>query len=277
MDNGTPSKDNLVKFRNGNREAIVGEAPGGEKLILEALLDKKLGIRKYRLYEELPDSSRLGEFSEEAVFEPNEIAEANYSQKIDRRIRAAVGKYSKTDVKKRIAIIEKNHSMKHEKEINAEVLSEKQIVETLIKFFKDNMDDERLLFREIHSDPIVGIVGREDKTARENFNDIMLELFRGMNPKDIKDRLRIDGYFKTDYNRDCNDCQYTLASGVRKLYNIRGDKAYAFDFGEDNKSLLKLYHQRKELEENWDEFDKQLDEIEFEIYSEEKHTKDSNR
>lgn len=229
------------QFNKDNSEVILATDNYAEmKLVLRGCKDKDEGVRKYQLLERDASGKEYGTYSDKSFFTPDEIKSC--CKRFQHRIEGFEGQYSENidDIIKIVNIIERNRLLMPHYMKNAGVQSTDEIEDNLRQFMLNNPEDERIVALKINGQIAVGVVGRGKYTSYKN----VIRLLEEIAPYN-KAKVFLDEYYNR--HRELSDTlrekQKTLGVTNREAYEIRGDKMYCFDFGEEeNKRIYEKYN-----------------------------------
>lgn len=237
-----------IKFVSSSEVHLTSSVDEVPYLTLYLKKDKKSGDRVYHLDEIIG-----------GVAQCQNSAKADFTAAVLRKQGVALedfiinrqGDYAKklNDILSVLQCIEQNRLLEvdFKRCINQEIMSVEDFMKRLKEFLMNNLLDERIAYIKGQQSDLLGVVGRGNYTAYQNFKRLVAELAPENDAKRVKDNLFAKGFFETDSNGACKDCQKTLSEEVRKNTDIRGDKMYAFKF--DSKFM-------DEFKEKYDEVTK---------------------
>ena len=240
----------------GNKATLTPIIPGEPYLIIELLWDKN-GKRKYHL-DEIEDGERLCINDESTYISPILLKADKFSSMLSEFLMERSGEY--TDdveaIKQHILNIENNRLLTVDKSkcLNCGLLTNKEILKRIEDFMLSDPLNKKIGFVNSEKTKLLGIVGRENNTAYQNFRKLIGEIAPENNVAKVKEQLKIDDLFICDKNDKCSDCQKTLSAVEREKLGIKGDKIYAFKFDEEflnqfEQEYAKAVKEKQEKEE----------------------------
>lgn len=204
------------------------------QLILQLFFDKKGGGRKYRIIEKI-NNVECGVYSLNAYFTPWEIAKV--TPKIEVYIYNMQGDYRNgiNNILSALRLVEEGRVLEISERmaLHNETYTTEQIIERIKAILLANPLDNRFDVFNINNEISIGIVGRDRKSAYQNFADIIMEVAPENNAKTFKDECFSKNLFQTDGNNDCKDCQRTVPKKQCIQKGIRDDKMYDIKFGDE--------------------------------------------
>lgn len=244
---------NKIKKLNGRQVSsdtlcVTKDSEGNELLII-AKYDNADGQRKYQIVEVI-NGERKGVESPKSYFLPSDIDLGKYS-KIERYISNLCGNYNpkSNNILQILTEIEEYRLIKPDTSscINSEVISVERILDKLQQYMLDNPSDKRLVALEIKGEIHVGIVGRNNQTAYNNFRSLINEIAPENNVKTLKSECNCRKILRTDMG----DAQKTVGKANAEAYNLHGDKMYSFKFADDvMKQIKENYDKEQERQKN---------------------------
>jgi len=234
-----------VKFLSPSEVRLAEDDGESTYLIISLKKNKTSGGRVYHL-DEMVDGEAQCQNNPKADFDPSVIK--NGGTVLENFIIDRQGDYLKNinDVLSIIQCIENNRLLTVDKEkcINHAVLTAEEFKRRIKEFLKNNPFDEKIAYIEGDKTNLIGVVGRGNYTAYQNFKRLVNELAPENDVKRLKDNLYAKGFFITDSNDTCKDAQKTLSIDMRKDKNIRGDKMYAFNLEKSFMEEFKLIYDK---------------------------------
>lgn len=219
-------------------------------LIIELLLDDKEGGRVYRIIE-IHDKKRRGEYSPDSLFKPSDLRkskssiEDHISNMLDDYTHCINNIFAELKITETFRLLKVSQATKR---CNATVATTEEIWERLKEFLLNNPLDDRIMLVEIKGKKEIGIVGRANHTAYQNFRRLLEEIAPDNEVKSVKDEFRNLKLFITDKNDTCYDCQRTIPVG--KKDGIKGDKMYSLNVGDKFiKDFEKAWNEAMKLQE----------------------------
>ncbi len=245
MFNNLKEQFNVIKISDSAVQLAIGKIYG-HKLQLELVKDNKAGNRVY-LFNEVVNGVKQGVYGNECFFKPSDISKKKV--RIEEYIQNMQDDYTKNinTILMVLELIEK-HRVLHintKKEINVAIKTTEQIITAIKDYMLANPCDEKIALIEVKNKKEVGIVGRRNFTAYQNFKRILEEVAPENNAKLFKDECAGMGLFIRDDNNKCIDCLRTVPEKQRILEGIRGDKMYSFKFGDE---FIEKYEKARERE-----------------------------